>query len=202
LTLPPREYRGRVLAALTVVFLAMSYDIAGFTFATYVPVTEYHWSPGKVSAMFIIAGGIGLPGWWLGGQLADRRGRRIAAILVVVGLAVGEVAFSLGGESALWPAFAAMVFCQGGKITVLRLWATELFPTSFRASAAAWITAAATVGGMAGLGLAGVLERVVGGIDHALALIAVAGIVAAVGAYRWLPETRGLELEAVAPEVG
>src|SRR5262249_27110325 len=173
LRFPPPEYRGRVVAALTVVFLAMSYDISGFTFATWVPVTQYHWSPGRVSAMFIVAGGIGLPGWWLGGQLAYRRGRRLAAILFFVGLSAAEVAFYLGGESALWPAFAGMVFCQGGKITVLRLWATELFPTSFRGSAAAWITAAATLGGMAGLGLAGVLERVVGGIDHALALIAV-----------------------------
>ncbi len=201
LRLPPAAYRARLVAALLVVFLAMSYDIAGFAFATYVPITLYGFSPAAVSAMFIVAGGIGLPGWWLGGLLADRYGRRLAAIVFFLGLAGAEVAFYLGGPRALWPAFAAMVFCQGGKITVLRSWATELFPTSFRGAAAAWLAAAGTCGGMAGLALAGALEPTVGGISPALALIATAGVVAAGVSFVCLPETRGLELEAIAPEV-
>src|SRR5206468_89526 len=60
--LPPPAYRGRMAATFVVAFLAMSYDIAGFSFATYVPITRYGWSPGMVSAMFIVAGGLGLPG--------------------------------------------------------------------------------------------------------------------------------------------
>jgi len=198
---PPPAYRGRMLAALIVVFLAMSYDIAGFAFATYVPITRDGWSPGAVSAMVIVAGGLGSLGWWLGGRLADRRGRRLAAIVFFVGLTVAEVAFYLGGPAVLWPAFAGMVFCQGGKITVLRSWATELFPTSFRGMAAGWMAASGTTGGMAGLALAGVLERPLGGIAPALALIATAGVAAAIASYVWLPETRGLELETIAPEV-
>ena len=199
--LPPPAYRGRMIAALVVVFLAMSYDIAGFSFATYVPIRRYGWTPGEVSAMFIVAGGLGLPGWWLGGRLADRHGRRLAAIVFFVGLAAAEVAFYLGGPQALWPAFAVMVFCQGGKITVLRAWATELFPTSFRGAAASWLAASGTTGGMVGLAVAGALEQPLGGIAPALALVAAAGVVAAAAAWIWLPETRGLELEAVAPEV-
>ena len=41
LRFPPPAYRGRLLAMLVVVFLAMSYDIAGFSFATYVPIARY-----------------------------------------------------------------------------------------------------------------------------------------------------------------
>jgi MFS family permease len=199
--LPPPAYRGRVLAALAVTFLGMSYDVAGFTFTTYLPITRYAWSPAAVSAMFIVAGGIGLPGWWLGGELADRRGRRITAGLFLIGLSVAEVAFYLGGPSALWPAFAAMVFFQGGKMTVLRSWATELFPTSFRGAATAWLTAAGTLGGTCGLALAGALAPALGGIEVALAVIASAGVLGAGAAFLWLPETRGVELEAIAPEV-
>ena len=198
---PLPAYRRRMVAALTVAFLAMSYDVAGFSFATYVPITRYGWSPGMVSAMFIVAGGLGLPGWWLGGRLADRHGRRFAAALFFVGLSLAEAIFYLGGPGALWPAFGAMVFCQGGKMTVLRAWATELFPTSFRGAAAGWMTASATLGGMAGLGAAGMLEQVMGDIGGALSLIALAGVVAAAAGYAWLPETRGLELETIAPEV-
>jgi MFS family permease len=201
LQLPPPAYRGRMLAALSVSFLAMSYDVAGFAFATYVPVTRYGWSAGAVSAMFIFAGGLGLPGWWLGGELADRRGRRSAAALCFVGLSVAEVGFYLGGPSALWPAFAAMVFFQGGKMTVVRSWSTELFPTSFRGAAAAWLAAAGMLGGMCGLALAGALAPLVGGIHVALAIIAGSGVLAAIAAYVWLPETRGRELEAIAPEL-
>ena len=198
--LPPPAYRGRMAATFVVAFLAMSYDIAGFSFATYVPITRYGWSPGMVSAMFIVAGGLGLPGWWLGGRLADRRGRRVAATVFFLGLSVAEVAFYLGGPAALWPAFAAMVFCQGGKITVLRSWATELFPTNFRGAAAGWLTVAGTLGGMAGLALTGGLERALG-LGPALALIASAGVAATLASHLWLPETRGLELEVIAPEV-
>lgn len=179
----------------------MSYDIAGFSFATYVPIRQYGWSPGAASAMFIVAGGLGMPGWWVGGFLADRYGRRFAAAVFFVGLSVAEVGFYLGGSAALWPGFTAMVFCQGAKMTVLRSWATELFPTSFRGAATSWLAAGGTLGGMAGLGLAGVLEARVGGIGPALALVSVAGVMAAIASYGWLPESRGLELEAVAPEV-
>jgi len=180
--LPPPAYRGRMAATFVVAFLAMSYDIAGFSFATYVPITRYGWSPGMVSAMFIVAGGLGLPGWWLGGRLADRRGRRVAATVFFLGLSVAEVAFYLGGPAALWPAFAAMVFCQGGKITVLRSWATELFPTNFRGAAAGWLTVAGTLGGMAGLALTGGLERALG-LGPALALIASAGVAATLASH-------------------
>jgi MFS family permease len=198
--LPPPEYRGRVLAALVVVALAMSYDVAAFAFATYVPVTIYGWSAGQASAMFIGAGAVGLPGWALGGILADRYGRRPIGVLFLIGLTVAELVFFLGGRWALLPGFAAVVFFQGGKMTITRAWAAELFPTSFRAAAAGWLTAAGALGGMGGLALAGVLAPPLGGIHVALAVVASAGVFAALAVVAWLPETRGLELEASAPE--
>jgi MFS family permease len=197
----PAVYRGRLLAAAVVTFVAMSYDIAGFAFSTYLPIHQYGWSPAAASGLIVIAGGLGLPGWWLGGWLADRHGRRTAAAAFFLGLTLAELTFYLLGPGALWAGFAGMVFCQGGKITVLRSWATELFPTNFRGSASAWLAAAGTLGGMTGLGLVGVLEPVLGGIGPALAVISAAGVIATVVALWWLPETMGLELEASAPEI-
>lgn len=199
-TLPPPAYRGRVLAALVVVALAMSYDVAAFAFVTYVPITVHGWSAGAASAMFIGAGALGLPGAALGGVLADRHGRRPIGALFLVGLTLAELLFFLGGPTALWPGFAAMVFFQGGKMTVIRAWAAELFPTSFRGAAAGWLTAAGALGGVAGLALAGALARVTGGIDVALAIVAGAGVLAAAAVVAWLPETRGLDLDVSAPE--
>jgi len=195
----PARFRGRLFVSAVVAFLAMSYDVAGFTFTAYVPMTEHGWSPAAVSAMFIVAGGLGLPGWWVGGTLADRFGRRPCAFAFLVCLTLAEVAFFRLGAAALWPAFGAMVFCQSGKTAVLRAWSTELFPTAWRGSAAAWLAASATLGGIAGLAIAGALAPRVGGIAPALALVAGAGLLAAAGS-TLLPETGGLELEAIAPD--
>lgn len=200
LALPPPAYRGRVAATLVVVALAMSYDVAGFAFATYVPSALHGWSPAEVSAMFIGAGVLGLPGWSLGGVLADRHGRRPVGALFLVGLTAAELLFFLGGRFALWPGFAMMVFFQGGKMTIVRAWAAELFPTSFRGAAAGWLTAAGALGGMGGLALAGALASAAGGIHVALAVVSSAGVLAAAAVLAWLPETRGLDLEASAPE--
>jgi MFS family permease len=197
--LPP-AYRARMLAALAVLFLGTSYDVAGFAFTAYLPMTAHGWSPGATSAMIVGAGGLGLPGWWVGGRLADRAGRRRTAILFLLGLTLAEVAFFLGGTRALWPAFGAMVFCAAGKTTVLRAWATELFPTGVRGTAAGWLSAGATLGGMTGLSVAGALAPALGGIEASLALVAGAGVAAAAAAAAWLPETSSLELEAIAPE--
>ena len=56
----------------------------------------------------------------------------------------------------------------------------------------------ARVGGVAAI--AGALASRVGGIGPALAVVASAGVLAAVAAFLWLPETKGRELEAIAPE--
>jgi MFS family permease len=195
----PSRYRGRLVVAVAVAFLAMSYDVAGFAFTAYVPIAVHGWSPAATSVMIIVAGAFGLPGWWIGGTLADRLGRRPCAVVFLVGLSVAEVIFFQLGTAALWPGFTAMVFCQSGKTAVLRAWVTELFPTAWRATTSAWLSAAATLGGITGLALAGALAPRVGGIGSALALVAVAGLLAAAGSVL-LPETRGLELEAIAPE--
>src|SRR5262249_28311834 len=144
----PSRYRGRLVVAVAVAFLAMSYDVAGFAFTAYVPIAVHGWSPAATSAMIIVAGAFGLPGWWIGGMLADRLGRRPSAVAFLVGLSIAEVIFFQLGTAALWPGFTAMVFCQSGKTAVLRAWGTELFPTAWRATTSSWLSAAATLGGL------------------------------------------------------
>ena len=196
----PAAYRGRLLAGLAVFFLGMSYDVAGFAFTAFWPMSRHGWSAARTSALIIVAGGIGLPGFWVGGRLTDRMGRRRSAALFLVGLALAEAAFFLGGSGALWPSFTAMVFCQAGKTTVLRSWAPELFPTSLRGTASSQLTAGGVLGAMAGLAAAGALGAGLADMGLGITLVAIAGLAAAVLAYACLPETGGLELEAASPE--
>ena len=97
----PRSYHARLAAAVAVAFLAMSYDVAGFAFTAYLPISEHGWSPAATSAMIIIAGGLGLPGWWVGGEVADRLGRRPGAILFLLGLTAAEMVFFRLGTSGV-----------------------------------------------------------------------------------------------------
>jgi len=196
----PAAYRGRLLAGLAVFFLGMSYDVAGFAFTAFWPMSRHGWSAARTSALIIVAGGIGLPGFWVGGRLTDRMGRRRSAALFLVGLALAEAAFFLGGSGALWPSFTAMVFCQAGKTTVLRSWAPELFPTSLRATASSQLAAGGVLGAMAGLAAAGALGAALADMGLAITLVATAGVAAAVLAYTCLPETGGVELEVASPE--
>ncbi|MFN8543949.1 MAG: MFS transporter [Candidatus Binatia bacterium] len=196
--LPP-GYRGRLGAAIALLFLGAAHDTAGFAFSTWLPVARHGWSPEATSGLIVVAGAIGMPGWWIGGRLADGLGRRATAVTFLAGLTVAELVFFLGGEHALWPGFAGMVFFQGGKVTVLRAWATELFPTHVRGTTMSWLTAASTAGGIAGLAGAGALAARVGGMAPALALVAMSGLAAAGIAWWALPETSGLELEVAAP---
>jgi MFS family permease len=196
----PPEYRSRLALIFALSFLAMSYDVAGFAFTSHLPMTRYGWSPAAVSAMIVVAGGLGLPGFMIGGELADRIGRRFSAAAFLVGLTAAELAFYCGGERALWVAFAAMVFCQAGKTTVIRSWMTELFPTSIRGTATAWVVAGGTVGGIVGFLTAGWLTTRTGDVATALSILSASGIAGAALATFGLPETSGLELEVVAPE--
>src|SRR5439155_982617 len=88
-----RMFQGGALAGLAVFFLGMSYDVAGFAFTAFWPMSRHGWSAARTSALIIVAGGIGLPGFWVGGRLTDRMGRRRSAALFLVGLALAEAAF-------------------------------------------------------------------------------------------------------------
>src|SRR3989454_11408532 len=133
--LPP-AYRGRMLARLAVFFLGMSYDVAGFAFTAFWPMSRHGWSAAHTSALIIIAGGIGLPGFWVGGRLTDRMGRRRSAARFLVGLALAEAAFFLGRAGAPWPRLTPLGLCQAGKTTAPPPRAPALFPTRLRATAA------------------------------------------------------------------
>src|SRR5262249_56163368 len=107
---PAARYPGRAAVAAAVAFLAMSYDVAGFAFTAYVPIADHGWSPAATSAMIIVAGGLGLPGWWVGGALADRIGRRPCAVVLLIGLTIADPIFFPLRPAAPLPPFPPLLF--------------------------------------------------------------------------------------------
>ena len=165
-----------------------------FGFASYRATNAFGWSPSEVSAMVLVGGGIGMAGWFLAGWLGESLGRRRVGMLSFVG--IGAAVWAYYGTRWLAPWFAFLVFVEAGGTVALNALGTELFPTHLRGTAKSWVTNAAVVGAIAGMGSVGALGDALGGSDAVIRLLALLPLASA-GALAALPETRGLELEEI-----
>ena len=161
--------------------------------------TERDWSATRI-AIFTLAtntpGGIGVV---VGGRLAERGRRVVGAVALVGGTAATVVMFLSHG----WPLWAwSIVGAVVGAATIpaLGVYGPELFPTSLRGRANGGITFLGVLGSSAGLLAAGFLADRVGGLGHAIPLLAVGPAVVAVLVLTLYPETAHLELEDINPE--
>ena len=152
--------------------------IALFTFATVTP------------------GAVGIV---VGGRVAERGRRVVAAVGVVGGVGATVLMYLASG----WPLWAwSVVGSVLGALTVpaLGVYGPELFPTSLRGRANGLIAVPARLGSVAGLLLAGFLATSLGSLGPAMAVLAVGPAVLAVLVLLAYPETAHRELEELNPE--
>jgi MFS family permease len=151
--------------------------------------------------LVVAAAPTGLVGLLLGRFLSDRVGRRPAAAAGLVALAGAGVLTYSGTIPALVTGYLLGILVGSAYATPAIALATELFPTSSRASVAGWLVLSGVVGATVGLLAAGAVADATDSFGTAMALVCVpAGMTAVLLAL--LPETRGLELEDSAPEIG
>lgn len=196
-----RAYPGRFALAASVAFLmSLSGQSAGFFLPKF--MQDHHGLDPE--RMILFAAGIGLFGLvampWIG-RLGDRIGRRPVAIafialnpLTVIGL------YQVGGLLPLFLFFFAMNLTDIGSDNTLGVFARELFPTSYRATAGATLGVCGQLGGSLGLALESVLFATLGGHGRAISALALVGLAVPFLVAFGYPETRGRELEEVAPE--
>lgn len=154
--------------------------------------------------MFLVAFGFGLVGYAACGVLLERLGRRPTTILyLAASLGFGIALFQFEGTILIALSLVGAIFFGVGTAPALSAMATELFPTAIRGQAAAW---SRNVFEIAGFVLGPLVVGVVG--DHYSGAIGSIGdtisvLVLLLGTpaiwlvARHLPETRGLELEAI-----
>lgn len=202
-----RQRLGRVPAAFRQRLAVLCGLTFALTFATG-PVNTYLFVyaenvlglPASVLAVVIApAALLGVVGLLVGRWAADRIGRRWTAAVTHVGVAAaGWLTYGAGRPGAIAGYLASLLVASAYAPAGITL-GTEIFPTSTRATAAGWVTVSGTLGATAGLLAFGVLAEALDSFGGAAGAIAIPVAAAAV-AYRWLPETRGLELEESAPE--
>jgi putative MFS transporter len=194
------EARGRFLVVSATTF-CFAFGLAGVGFfqVKYL-VDAQGWSPPQVATLTVIGGGLAIVANPLAGRLSDRLGRRLLAsgFLAAAGvLAAGFYSVSGAWVSVLWVLYLFAVF---GAETAITTYASEVFPTSLRATASGARVVVSTIGGITGLAAVSWLYPWLGGNWAALTWLPVACALAAVLAWFGFRETAGRSLEAIAPE--
>ncbi|HVE93305.1 MAG TPA: MFS transporter [Acidimicrobiales bacterium] len=160
----------------------------------------------QVSIYIISAYGLGCIGYYVCGRAMERFGRRPTAMVYFAGgIIFSIVLFQVSGAVISFFALLLAVFFGLGMGPVMGSFATELFPTEIRGQAAAWIRNWFEIAGYVfGPALVGVLgdhsTGAIGNIGDTVTLLMVLQLPTLWLVWRYMPETKGLELEEVMAE--
>jgi MFS family permease len=161
------------------------------------------YSTDKVGLLVIWATLVGAFGYYACGRIMERWGRRLSAVAFsLAAVTFGVISFQVHNLWVLVVFLPAAVFFGLGMGPVLSAYATEPFPTVMRAQCSAWIRNAFAIGGSFGgpalVGLiAGSTSHLRPQVGDAISEVVGLLVVGAVIAWRALPETKGISLEAV-----
>ncbi|MGQ0678786.1 MAG: MFS transporter [Actinomycetota bacterium] len=196
----PAQFRQRLILLCLLTAGAAFVTGPANTFVFFFAETTRGVSTGVMAIAVLAAGPIGLAGLIAGRWTADNLGRRASCATALAFVSAAAIAtYNVGGYGVvigyLSAMFAAAVYTPAsGAIS------TELFPTSYRSTAAGWLIASGVLGAVAGLALFGFLADRLGGLGTAATCMALP-VIALSFLYLRLPETRGQELEESAPEL-
>lgn len=169
------------------------------TFFKAFALEERQWTDAQVGRAVSIAAVLSLPMLFLVGRMLDRLGRRGGAIVVYGALVFGCLgAFLAPQRAVVHVALVLAVFAQSAVLALLNAYTGELFPTELRGDAFAWSNNLLGRIGyvLSPVALGALAERV--GWGSAVASTTAFAFGAFVLLWRWLPETKGRELEETA----
>lgn len=158
-------------------------------------------SSGAMAGIFVASAPAGLVGILVGRWAADTVGRRPTAGLALAVVAGSGAVIYSGAPAGVAVGYILSILAASMYTPAAGSLDAELFPTSVRATAAGWITAANVLGAVAGLLAFGLLLETFGAFRPAAVALAVPVVLLSSG-YALLPETLGRELEDVAPAAG
>ncbi len=193
-THPARAAGIAIVGATTSLGQASVYQFVAFY------VQEYRgWQPWQFSLLLILGGAIGLLGNVAAGRFGDRFGRRIVGAAVMAAFPLFAWGFFFGPSVLLPAVWILLLFALVASNVIVRAFATELFPTSHRGTAAGWLLFCETVGAAAGLALVSFSQQ--SGLDLPSAATAASfGSLVGAAVVLAFPETRQLELELTSGE--
>lgn len=196
----------RNLVLVGMVYLMRSIPFFGATaWWAYYAERERGFTETQVAVYILVAYGIGCVGYYVCGRLMERLGRRPTAIIYFVGGVVFSVILFQTTDRVV--AFFALMLAVGfglGVQPVLSAFGTELFPTEIRGQAAAWVRNWFEIAGYVfGPALVGILgdhsTGAIGNIGDTVSLLMIMQLPGIYLIWRYMPETKGLELDELSP---
>ncbi len=195
-----RMYPRRVFALVAAVLPFEAVAVTAITFNAKILQEVHGYTPGQVTTLFLVAGGLGITGNIIGGQLGDRYGRRRILIAGILIQAAAILGFYNGSGWWLPPIWIALIFSLQASGVLFKALGSELFPTSYRSTASGVRAALGTLGAVIGLSLEGPLYERLGSHELAISALVPLLIVPPLVVALFLPETAQRELEDVSPE--
>jgi MFS family permease len=190
----------RFVVAALAGLLPAAFSALGISFSTERMVGALGLSPGTAVAVTLGGGTIGGLGFFLGGRLSDRWGRKPTTVLALAAIGIGGIGLYHSQHPLVL--FACVVVSSFGSFAYVPAAGThraELFPTESRATANALLTWTATLGSAGGLAAGRLLlDRL--GLTATLDLLGI-GLVIGILLTWLLPETKGLLLHPAKVEV-
>ncbi len=200
------QYR-RNLVLVGIVHMLRSIPIFGSTaWWAFYAERERGFTAVEVSIYIIASYGLGCMGYYVCGRLMERIGRRPTALLYFSGgIVFSVVLFQTASKPVAFVALMLAVFFGLGMGPVMSSFATELFPTHIRGQAAAWIRNWFEIAGYVfGPALVGILgdhaTGAIGNIGDTVTLLMILQLPALYLIWKFMPETKGLELEEILPD--
>ena len=198
----PRYRRNLVLVGL--MHMLRSIPLFGSTaWWAFYAERERGFSAGKVAVYIICAYGLGCVGYYVCGRAMERYGRRPTAMVYFAGgITFSIVVFQTTSTAVSFVGLMLAVFFGLGIGPVMSAFATELFPTEIRGQAAAWIRNIFEIAGYVfGPALVGILgdhtTGAIGNIGDTVTVLMIMQIPALYLVWRFMPETKGKELEEI-----
>jgi putative MFS transporter len=197
------QYR-RNLVLVGIVHMLRSIPIFGSTaWWAFYAERERGFSALEVSIFIIAAYGLGCVGYYVCGRSMERFGRRPTALVYFSGgIVFSIILFQVASKPVAFVSLMLAVFFGLGMGPVMSSFATELFPTEIRGQAAAWIRNWFEIAGYVfGPALVGILgdhaTGAIGNIGDTVTLLMILQLPALYLIWKFMPETKGLELEEV-----
>jgi len=190
-------YRKRVLALALIWFVAYIPAQNAVAFWKEFALAERGFTDEDVGLAIMIAALVAMPLMFAGGKVVDTLGRRGGAV-VIFGLGtVGVICcYVLEGFWPLTMSLMLGIFAATAYMYVLNAYNTELFPTELRGDAFAWSNnLLGRIGYVASPFLVGYLAEETGAFGPVVASTGLFNIVAVILIFRFLPETKGLDLD-------
>ncbi len=200
-------YRRRAVTVLLCSLLANIAGIAGSSWGYFHLVSVVKLAPGAASALMLVGGGVGMLGFPLAARNCERYGRIPTIFVAALMTSLGALAFYWGppahfGLRLLWIGVTYCCFTAGlsaGQVGGNSL-ATELFPTAIRGAMMGWFALIGAVAAVSAQTLIAILAARLGGLSIVVGYLTLLAIPNAIIVALFLPETRGLSLEAAAME--